>query len=82
MLITNSLLITIGSRLDKIEAAVHENKDLSNQACDGVCVLENGVGVLGEGVERLRKNLSGFSKCLYRLLIGVPSEEGGDMEFI
>ncbi|KAI3331119.1 hypothetical protein F4824DRAFT_498911 [Ustulina deusta] len=71
-----SLLIIVGSRLDKIEAALHETKTLSRQACDGLCALKHGVGGVGEAVERLKKSLSAFQKCLYRLLIGGPADEG------
>ncbi|KAI3333827.1 hypothetical protein F4824DRAFT_502815 [Ustulina deusta] len=71
-----SLLITVGSRLDKIEVALHETKALSSQACDGLCTLKHGVGGIGEAVEKLKKSLGAFQKCLYRVLIGSAADEG------
>lgn len=38
--------------------------------------VKDKVGGVGDAVERLKKNLSAFQKCLYRLLIGGPAEEG------
>lgn len=63
------------SRLDKIETAVQETKTFSGQVQNCLHELERGVGAVREAVERLRTNMSAFSKCLYRLLNG-GSDEG------
>ena len=72
------------SRLEKIETAVHETKTLSAEACNGLRELEKGVGSIREALESLRKGISTFSKCLYCLLRGSPTDEsdkGSAIEF-
>lgn len=79
-----SRLDMVYSRLEKIETAAHETKTLSAKACNGLRELENGVGGAREALESLRKGMSAFSKCLYRLLRGSPADEtdkGSAMEF-
>ena len=63
------------SRLDKIETAVQETKTFSGHAYNCLHELERGMDGVREAVERLRNNMSAFSKGLYRLLTG-GSDEG------
>lgn len=54
---------------------MQETKTHASQARDGMHALEHRVGGVAEAVERLKKSLSAFQKCLHRLLTRNEEDE-------
>ena len=77
--------MTLGSRLEKMEGELHETKTFSSRACDGLHALEKLLGGVGEAIEKMKKSMSAFQKCLYNLIIGGRANQDGkslDVKFV